>query len=79
MVQRLREAIGYPLAEGGGTVTPGTSVGNIMAINMALQKRFSNFRDQGFVGGKVPKFAIFSSAAASGSLEKAQIFGGKLT
>ena len=81
MLHKLRELIGYPYGDGdtGGTVTPGTSVGNIMAVNLALQKKFPDFKEKGVVGGRVPKFAIFVSLAASSSFEKAQLLEGKLT
>jgi len=76
MVQKLRTLIGYPHGDGDGIPTPGCSVGNIMAVNLAIHKKFPTFKEKGFIGGGIPNFRIFLSQDACASFVKAQILMG---
>ncbi|CAG7723111.1 unnamed protein product [Allacma fusca] len=77
--RKVRELINYPDGKGDGMITPGAGMGNGYVIQMALQRKFLNFKQKGFIQAgspKGPRPIIFISEDASFAYEKYCIWEG---
>eukprot|EP00062_Callorhinchus_milii_P005568 gi/632945142/ref/XP_007887890.1/ PREDICTED: glutamate decarboxylase-like protein 1 [Callorhinchus milii] len=72
VLKKMREFIGW--AEGDGIFSPGGSVSNMYAVNLARYKFCPDFKENGLSG--VPPLAMFTSEECHYSVKKAAAFLG---
>ncbi|XP_072139632.1 acidic amino acid decarboxylase GADL1-like [Mobula birostris] len=72
VLKKMRELIGWP--DGDGIFSPGGSVSNMYAVNLARYKCFPELKETGLAGA--PRMAMFTSEECHYSVKKAASFLG---
>jgi len=74
MMKRFREYVGWENGEGDGILTPGGSISNMYALNVARYHRWPETKDEGMAA--CGKLAIFLNKSAHYSIKKGAFFLG---